>query len=74
MSLPEKKDKMFEGKKSSKYEDPRFAGRKVNKIRQQQRREYVLRNMMRRAQGKKDMGMSLFPEEEWVLSNRNLFL
>lgn len=74
MSLPEKKDKMFGERKSSKYEDPRFAGRKVNKARQEQRRTYVLNNMMRRAQGKKDMGLTLFPEEEWVLNNRNLFL
>lgn len=75
MSLTEKaKEKMLEGKKPSKYVDPRFAGKRVNKARQQQRREYVLNNMMRRAQGKKDMGMSLYPEEEWVLTNKGLFL
>jgi len=75
MSLTEKaKEKMLEGKKPVKYVDPRFAGKRVNKARQQQRREYVLNNMMRRAQSKKDMGMSLYPEEEWVLGNKGLFL
>jgi len=74
MSLEKKKDKMLEGKKSSKYEDPRFAGKMVNKARQQQRREYVVNSMVRRAQGKKAMGLSLYPEEEWILGNKKLFL
>jgi hypothetical protein len=76
VSLSEKKkDKMFnDRKKESKYADPRFAGKKVNKIRQQQRREYILNTMRKRANAKKNMGMALFPEEEWVLSNPTLFL
>lgn len=77
MSLRERtKDKMFDDRKkgTSKYDDPRFAGKTVNKVRQQQRREHVLRAITRRAQGKKRWGMSLFPEEEWVLANKNLFL
>jgi hypothetical protein len=55
-------------------EDNRFAGETINKARQQQRRAYVLGHIMQRAKAKKDMGMSLFPEEQWVLSNRSLFL
>ncbi len=76
MSLPpKKKDKVFEEKKKpGKYEDPRFTGKTVNKVRQQQRREYVLSTMIKRAKGKKSMGMDLFPEEEWVLNNKKLFL
>lgn len=75
MSLTEKtKEKMGEGKRPARYEDPRFSGKKVNKARQEQRRIYVLNNMVRRANSKREMGMSLYPEEEWVLTNRNLFL
>lgn len=75
MSLTEKaKKKMIEGKSPPKYVDPRFTGKKVNKARQEQRRTYVLNNMVRRAQGKRDMGMSLYPEEEWILGNKGLFL
>ena len=75
MSLEEKaKQKLVEGKKPVKYVDPRFAGKRVNKARQEQKRTYVLNNMVRRANSKREMGMSLYPEEEWVLNNRNLFL
>lgn len=74
MSLEKKKDKILEGRKSSRYQDPKFAGKTVNKARAQQRREYVVNSMVRRAQGKKDMGMNLQPEEQWILGNKGLFL
>lgn len=76
MSLESKKKEIFpEAKRvESRYEDNRYAGKTVNKVRQQQRKDLIINSIMKNAKTKQKMGMELSPEEQWILQNRELFL
>lgn len=45
----------------------------VNKARQERKREMIIQNMIRQARMKRQFGMELTPEEQWVLDNKDLF-
>jgi len=61
-------------KPESRHQDSRYAGKTVNKARQQQKRELVVGNIVRNAERTRAMGMEISPEQEWVMNNRALFL
>ena len=79
MSLHEKATKtkkIFPDAKKgqSRMEDNRYAGMTVNKAKQQQRRERIIGNIVANAERNRSFGMEVSPEQQWVLSNRALFL
>ena len=76
MSLEHKQKEIFPKVKKgqTRMEDNRYAGMTVNKAKQQQRRELIVDNMVANAERNRSFGMEISPEQQWVLSNKNLFL
>ncbi len=73
MSLGEKKDPFPDaGKPESRFEDNRYGGMTVGKARREQQSLYRVKLMLNQANQKKDIGMTLTPEESFILSNREL--
>jgi hypothetical protein len=58
----------------SRLQDNRYAGSTPNKVRQEQKRLLVINNIVRNAEQTRKMGMEVSPEQDWVLSNKQLFL
>jgi hypothetical protein len=73
MSLEGKKDPFPDaGRPGSKYEDERFGGMTVAGARKKQEKDYRVKWMVKNARQKKQLGMQLAPEEQFVLDNSDL--
>lgn len=73
MSLGEKKDVFPDaGKAESRFEDNKYAGKKVGKARRDQQSAYRIKMMVQNAQQKKSIGMELTEQERFILDNREL--